>query len=129
MKVNFIKILYYLRIFFFIIHYFLLFMIIGNVIKVGIFGYLFFIMEFIYGINVILELISKKKCYKNDLFYNIMQIGYFCYILVLWSKLYFNNVLLFNDMIVYLKTNYIILSILILFLVLYSRYLIGTQEK
>ena len=60
---------------------------------------------------------------KEDIYYNIMQVGLYIYIGVLWYRLTFCNVW-GKNLILYLKTNYIVLCILFLFLVFYSTYLI-----
>lgn len=116
------NILYCIRIILFIMHLLMLFTVLNNIVDVGLIGYLFLIIDSIYVIRVIFELLSQKKCYKNEIYYNIMQIGLFIYIIVLWYKLYFDNTLLTKEFFVYLKTNYIILIILIAFLLFYSKF-------
>lgn len=120
MKKNTSKVIYTIRIILFIIHILMLYMIIPNIVNVGLIGHVFIIIEVIYIMKIILELLSKKECYKDEAYYNIMQIGFYSYIVILWSKLYFNNELFTIQFVRYLKNNYIILSILIIFLILYG---------
>ena len=123
------NILYYLRLTLFIIHLFMLFTVLGDIIDVGLMGYLFLIVDSIFILRIIFELLTKKDCYKKEIYYNIMQIGLFSYIAVLWSKLYFGSVILNNEFLVYLKNNCIILIVLIIFLIFYSKFGINNGCK
>jgi len=115
-------IIYPIRIILFIIHLLMLYMMIDDIVYVSL-GYLFLFVDIIYVIRVIMELFSQKNLYKEDIYYNIMQVGLYIYIGVLWYRLTFCNVW-GKNLILYLKTNYIVLCILFLFLVFYSTYLI-----
>lgn len=129
MKNKIKKIIYITRLIFFILHMLMLFMLLGNITYVGLIGYLFLIVDAIYIIVVIKELMSKNLIYQKDLYYNIMQLGLFTYITVLWSKLYFNNNLYTKEFVTYLKNNYIILIVLLTFLIIYNLCLFNKKRK
>ena len=129
MKNKIKKIIYITRLIFFILHMLMLFMLLGNITYVGLIGYLFLIVDAIYIIVVIKELMSKNLIYQKDLYYNIMQLGLFTYITVLWSKLYFNNNLYTKEFVTYLKNNYIILIVLLTFLIIYNLCLVNKKRK
>jgi len=120
------KVIYPIRMILFISHLLMLYMMIDDIVYVS-FGYLFLIIDTIYVIRVIIELFSQKSLYKKDIYYNIMQIGLYTYIGVLSYRLTFANVW-GKALLLYLKTNYIILSILFLFLIFYSVYLINKMN-
>lgn len=122
-----INIIYPIRIILFIIHLLMLFMIIDDIVYVS-FGYLFLFVDIIYIIRVIMELFSQKSLYKKDIYYNIMQIGLYTYIGILWGRLTFGGIF-GKELLLYLKINYIILSILFLFLTLYSTVLINKMNE
>lgn len=129
MKNKIKKIIYITRLIFFILHMLMLFMLLGNITYIGLIGYLFLIVDAIYIIVVIKELLSKNLIYQKDLYYNIMQLGLFAYITVLWSKLYFNNNLYTKEFVAYLKNNYIILMVLLIFLIFYNLCLVNKKRK
>lgn len=122
------RIIYKIRIILFVIHLLMLYMMIDNIIYIKMFGYLFLLLDIIYVIRVIIELLSKKSLYKKDIYYNIMQIGLYTYIGVLWYRLTFGSAFS-KELLLYLKTNYIILSILFLFLFIYSTTLIEKMNE
>lgn len=121
------KIIYPIRIILFIIHLLMLYMMIDDIVYVS-FGYLFLFIDIVYVIRVIMELFSQKSLYKKDIYYNIMQIGLYTYIGVLWYRLTFGSIFS-KELLLYLKTNYIILSILFLFLTFYSTILIHKMNE
>ena len=121
------NIIYPVRIILFIIHILMLYMMIDDIVYVS-FGYLFLFVDIVYVIRVIMELFSQKSLYKKDIYYNIMQIGLYTYIGVLLYRLTFGSVFS-KELLLYLKTNYIILSILFLFLIFYSTYLIHKMNE
>ena len=117
---RFNKIVYYFRMLLFVIHFYFIFSVLHNILDMKIYGYIFLIIYFIYIIKSIIELLSKKKRYKNDLIYNLMQIGFFSYIIGISIKIYLNKLYVTNNTITYFKTNYLIASLLIVFIVIYS---------
>jgi len=123
------KVFYGLRILLFIIHLIMNFMLLSNIIRLGVLGYLFLFLDCVYVINIISELLSQKEHYKNDIYYNIMQIGIFIYISIIWLKLSFNNNFVYLELLDYLNVNYIVLSILMLFLISYSLIVFNKKNK
>lgn len=121
--------LYGFRIFMFIVHLLMIFTVLGNIIDVGLIGYLFLIIDSIFVFRILFELLTKKDYFKKEIYYNIMQIGLFGYISVLWSKIYFGNMFFTKELLTYLQTNYTILIVLIVFLIFYSIFGINNRCK
>ena len=117
---RFNKIIYYLKLFLFIIHFYFVFIVLHNILDIKIYGYLFLIIYFFYIIKVITELLSKKERYKNDLIYNLMQIGFLGYIIGISIKLYISKLYVTDKTITYFRTNYLIASLLIVFIIIYG---------
>ena len=117
-KIN--KIIYYFKILLFTIHFYFVFAMLHDILDTKIFGYLFLLVYFIYIIKSIKELLSKKDRYKNDLIYNFMQIGFLSYIIFISIKVNVNVMYVTNMTYPYFRTNYIIISILIIFSLVYS---------
>ena len=69
---------------------------------------------------MIIELLSKKKRYQTDIVYNFLQMGLFIYILIVTFKIYYEKILVTASTRNYLFTNYVILSLLIIFILLYT---------
>lgn len=115
------KILYYLRLLLFAITLILMFVTIENYIRVGLFGYLFFILEFIYIISVLITILSKKKIYKTDFVFNIMNIGTYIYQIILSSRMFsFKVSTLVKESFSFYRNNYIILIVLLVTLIFYT---------
>lgn len=117
---RFTNIIYYIRMFLLIIHFYLVFSMLPCILDTKIYGYIFLFIYFIFIIKIILEILSKKKRYMNDLIYNLMQIGVYIYIIVIGIKVYVNELYVTNNTLSYFKTNYMITSLLILFILIYS---------
>lgn len=115
------KILYYLRLILFLTVLIIIFITIKNYIKIGLWGYLFLIMEFIYIIVILLTILSKNKIYQEDLLFNIMHIGTYIYQLILSYKMFTFKIssLVLNSYRFY-RNNYIILIILLFILMFYT---------
>ena len=116
----FTNIVYYTRMFLLVIHFYLVFSMLPCILDTKIFGYIFLLIYVIFIIKNILEILSKKKRYINDLIYNLMQIGLYIYIIVIGIKVNINELYVTNNTLSYFKTNYIITSLLILFIIIYS---------
>lgn len=114
------KIIYYFKILLFTIHFYFVFAMLHDILDTKFFGYLFLIIYFVYIIKTIIELLSKKDRYKNDLIYNFMQIGFLSYIVFISIKVNVNVMYVTNMTYPYFRTNYIIISILIIFSLIYS---------
>ena len=114
------KIIYYFKILLFTIHFYFVFAMLHDILDTKFFGYLFLIIYFVYIIKTIIELLSKKDRYKNDLIYNFMQIGFLSYIVFISIKVNVNVMYVTNITYPYFRTNFIIISILIIFSLIYS---------
>lgn len=114
------NIVYYIRMIFFIIHFYFVFVMLHDVLDMKILGYIFLLFYFVYVIKNIIELLSKKKRYQNDLIYNFMQIGMLAYIMFVAIKVNINGMYVTNMTYSYFKINYLIMIFLIAFILVYS---------
>ena len=129
MKKNLItKLLYYLRIVVFIIHLVIVFNLLYITLRMSYFGTIFLTIEFIYSINVLIEMVGSKLRYKKDYIYNIMNLCYFGYLISFYIKIksnYLTPYLSFN----FLRNNYIVLSILLVLLIIYSKIIVNKRQE
>ena len=114
------KIVYIIKMILFVIHFYFIFMMLPNILDAKIYGIIFLVFYLAFVIKTIIELLSKKGRYKNDIIYNIMQIGLYAYLLVISLKTTVAKVYVTRLTLSYFKMNYIILSILIVFIFVYS---------
>ena len=127
---NIDKIIYAIRIFLFIGHFYLIFVLLNSILPVGLFGYIFLVIYVIYVSMILKQLISKKKKYKYDLIYNFMQIGFIVYLVIINYKIYHDHLYVVNKTLSYFKTNYLIMSLLLIFIIVYALYeLKGRKDK
>ena len=113
-------ILYYSKIILLISSFYFIFIMLHNFLDAGIYGYIFIIAYLVYVFKLVIELLSKKKDYKEDVIYNFMQIGFIAYILVVTIRCYIVKLYVTNYTFSYFRMNYIILSILVMFILAYS---------
>ena len=123
------SILYGLKTLLFIIHFYFVFIMLHDILDTKIYGYVFLFFLFIYIIKNILELLSQKKRYKNDLIYNFMQISFLSYIIFLAIKVSTNEMYVTNSTYSYFRTNYIISSILLIFILAYDFVELRNKKK
>lgn len=121
------RILYIIRNVLFVFHLLFIFLLLNEILGIGLFGYMFLFFEIVLIVNIIRELLSKNSRYQNDIPYNIMQVGLYIYISIIWYRVYVLNTLIVGEMWEYLRNNLIIFSVLIIFLIVYS--LIIRKEK
>ena len=121
------KFIYIIKLSLFIVNFFFLFTMLHNILDTKIFGIIFIIMYIIYSFRIIIELLSKKDRYKNDIIYNFMQIGLIAYIIIVSIKCIISKLYVTNYTLVYFRINYTILSVLILFILIYN--LVGFTDK
>ena len=114
------KITYIIRMFLFIINFYFVFIMLKNILDTKVFGIIFIVLYMFLIIKVILELFNKKDIYKEDFIYNIMQTGVYMYIIVMSMKIIVYNIYVTKITYNYFKTNYLILSLLIVFVLIYS---------
>lgn len=125
-KVN--KILYGLRIFNFIVQFYLVFLLLPSMLSVGIFGYILIVLYIIYILMIIKELVSKKKKYKYDTIYDFMQIGFVFYLLVINYKIQHDHIYVIRNTLSYFRINYGIMSLLLIFIMVYSLFELRTRK-
>lgn len=117
---KFAKIIYYIKLFLFVINFYFIFTMLHNILDTKIFGIIFIIMYLIYVIKIILEMLSKKERYKQDLIYNLMQTGLIIYIMIISIRCMVVKMYVTRFTIPYFRINYIILSVLIIFILIYN---------
>lgn len=124
------KILYYFRLILFIISLILMFLTLKNYIKIGIFGYVYLWIEFVYIVTIILTFLSKREIYKNDLVFNIMHICTYLYQIIMIIRMsHYKVSILIKDSILFYRNNYIILTVLLLTLIFYNIILYNDLSK
>ena len=114
------NLVYYIRILFFILQFVFLFLIEETLLQVRPLVYLFLFVYTLFVIKILVELLSKKKNYREDTIYNIMQIGLFIYIFIYFYYVYIKHIIVRISTMSYFNTNLIIMCILMIFIVLYS---------
>ena len=113
-------VVYYIKLVLFIISFYFIFTMLHNILDTKIYGIIFIIFYLIYAFKLIIELLSQKARFKNDYIYNFMQIGLIIYILIISIRCSINKIYVTNFTYPYFRINFIILSILILFILIYS---------
>lgn len=125
---KFQKILYYLRLTLFIVSLILIFLTIKNYIKVGIWGYIFFIMEFLFIISILFTILSKRQTYVDDLSFNIMHIGTYIYQMIVTIRMQtYELTSIIPESYIFYRNNYIIISILLGALIFFTGLLYNDQ--
>ena len=114
------EIVYIIKMGLFVIHFYFVFMMLHNILDAKIYGVIFLVFYLAFAIKCLLELLSKRGRYKNDIIYNIMQIGIYAYLLIISIKTSVSKIYVTRLTLGYFKINYIILSILIVFIFIYS---------
>lgn len=114
------KIVYIIKMILFVLHFYFVFLMLHNILDTGLFGIIFIVIYLMFILKTIFELLSKKDRYKNDIIYNVMNIGVYLYLLVISIKTYLAKIYVTRITLSYFKTNYIILSILIIFIFVYN---------
>ena len=117
---KFKKGVYIVRILFFVIHFFLLFLIINSLLQLKWFSLIFLSIYILYIIKVITELLSKRKNYQDDIIYNLMQIGLFLYIFVIFYRINYSYAVVVKETLPYFLINFGIMSGLMIFILIYS---------
>lgn len=121
------KIIYYLSIILFTIYLFITFLLINKLYKTSILSIIYFIINTIYSIFIILAILSKKDIYKKTLSYNILNIGIYFYTFMLYKITNTNTTLDIINNQIYYNNNYIMISILLIGLTIYT--IILNNEK
>ena len=123
------KIVYCIRMIAFLLHFFLLYGMINTLWQIKPLIYVFFLFHFIFVIRIIIELLSKRGVYKEDLIYNFMQLGVYMYIGILYYRVIYSHVYYMKETIVYFNINFGIITFLWLFLLIYSTYELSKRKE
>ena len=114
------KIFYYLRLITFLVYLVLMFLLIDKLYKPDFLIITFFVLNIIYAIFLILTILSKKNIFKTTISYNILNIGLYAYTTIIYIIVFDTTKLEIMNNQTYFNTNFIMLSILILSLILYT---------
>ena len=114
------KIIYIIRMLLFAVNFYFIFIMLENILDTKVFGIIFLVIYMILVIKVFIELLIKKDLCKEDIIYNIMQTGVYLYILVMSIKTIVYNIHVTKITYEYFRINYLILSVLIIFVLIYN---------
>ncbi len=114
------KIIYYLRLIIFPIYLLIVFMLIDYLYKPNFFSNLFFLINILYAFLIIITLLSKNNNFEKTLSYNILNIGIYGYIFMLFKIVSSSNSLDILNNQAYFKNNFIMMSILLIGLIIYT---------
>lgn len=114
------KIIYIIKLLLFIMNFYFMFIMLDNVLDTYIYGIIFIVLYLLFTVKIIYEIISKKLKYKEDIIYNIMQIGFIIYLLIISINTSITKIYVTRITISYFRINYLILSVLIVFILAYS---------
>ena len=117
------KFIYYLKIFLFILYLLVIFLLIDNLYRNNFFALLYFIINFVYAIITILTIISKKAIFQKSIPYNLLNIAVYVYTFIIYYIVSHNTKLDILNNEVYFRNNYIMLSIILISLTIYTLYL------
>ena len=117
---KFVKICYIAKIILFFLHFYFLFASLYCIMAIKYLGIVFILLYIIFVIKILLEMLSKKKQYKEDFAYNIMQCGFLFYIMTIAFRINYSKIYVTNNTLTYFYVNYGILSILVLFILAYG---------
>ena len=123
------KLVFYLKMLLFIGQFYFVFMMLHNILDTKIYGIVFIVIYLIFAFRILFELITKQIRYKSDIVYNVMQIGVYFYLIFVSFKTSIDKVYVTRMTINYFKINYVILSILIIFIFMYSYLEFKSSEK
>ncbi len=114
------KVIFIIRMVFFILQFYGIYLSLNVILQVKIVGYVFLCLYLIYSIKIILEWLSKNDIYKEDLIYNFMQVGMHFYMFILIYRIWREYMVVMTSTMKYFQINYTIMSILLIFILIYS---------
>ena len=126
---NLEKISFIVRMIFFLLHFYFVFAMLYCILPLKYLGYIFIIFYLLYVVKEIIELVSKKKIYREDFIYNFMQIGLMFYLIVFSVRLNISKIFVNAESLQYYRINYLIILVLIIFTLLYSFIELRTNKK
>ncbi len=114
------KIIYYLRIFTFILYLILMFILIDNFYKTDILRFIFYTLSIIYSLVMILTILSKKNVFKNLISYNLINIGLFVYLLMIFIVTFNSTKFEIMSNEPYFRNNLILLSVFLFSIIAFT---------
>ena len=123
------KIIYYLRLILFVIYLIINFLLIDKLWSINIFSNIYFLINLIYCFIIILTILSKKELFINDISYNILTIGIYLYITVIFYIVSISSKLDIINNNLYYQNNFIFLIILLLGIIIYTLILNKDEKK
>ena len=122
------KFLYYLRILLFITYLIIMFLLIDKIYLSNFISTLYFVLNLLYSIIIILTILSKKEIFKTTISYNILNIGIYLYTILLFKITSTNTTLDIINNQTYFQNNFIMISLLVIGLSCYSL-ILNNDEK
>ena len=122
------KFLYYLRIILFITYLIVMFLLIDKIYLSNFISTVYFILNLLYSIIIILTILSKKEIFKTTISYNILNIGIYLYTILLFKITSTNTTLDIINNQTYFQNNFIMISLLVIGLSCYSL-ILNNDEK
>lgn len=122
------KFSYIIRIILFILHFYFLYASLYCILSMTFMKYIFLILYSIYIVINIMQILSKKQKYQNDLINNFMHCGIMLYVMILSFRMNFSKIYVTNLTVNYFNINYCVLSILIVFTLIYSFTAVNDNE-
>ena len=122
------KFLYYLRILLFITYLIIMFLLIDKIYLSNFISTLYFILNLLYSIIIILTILSKKEIFKTTISYNILNMGIYLYTILLFKITSMNTTLDIINNQTYFQNNFIMISLLVIGLSGYSL-ILNNDEK
>lgn len=121
------KLFYYTRILLFIVYLIIMLLLINNIYKLETFSIIFYLSNLIYSFLIILSILSKKRNFKNNITFNLLNIGVYIYIFTLYTIVKSNSALDIVNNVVYFRNNFIMITTLLIGITVYL--LILNQEE
>ena len=122
------NIIYYSRYVLFILHNFIVFQLLYIILRMKAFGIIYLILEIIYIIVIITQLLGAKLRYKREIIYNCMQIGFYIYLILFFIKIR-TNYITPSLSFIFLRNNFIVLSILLVIIMIYSKIIVNKRQE
>ena len=122
------KILYYFRYIAFILHIFVVFQLLYILLRMKYSGILFLVIDIIYIIIIITQLLGAKLRYKREIIYNLMQIGFYIYFGMFFYKIK-TNFITPSLSYEFLRNNLLVLTILIVVIMIYSKLIVNKRQE
>ena len=123
------KIIYYIKNILFVLYLVTMFLLMDNIYKSNFLDIIYFTLNLFYSFIIILTILSKKKIFKETISYDILNIGIYLYTFMLYKITISNSLLDIINNQTYFQNNYILVSILLLGLIIYTLILNKDNQK